>query len=70
MDTELLYIAGEMARRLRIFQRMRLDAEDCERDFISLSPRELFEPEDAKALELFDLYVRRRSGERPLFEEV
>ena len=69
-EKELLDVCGKMAARLKTWKRMREQAEECGRNKVELHPAELFEPSDAEALEAWEIYLKHRAGEQPLFNDL
>jgi hypothetical protein len=65
-DQNLLRIAGAMAARLKIWQRLQQQAREAGRDVVELHPGELFETQDQDALEAWETYLKARAGEVPL----
>lgn len=63
----LLTASQRAAKRLRVFQRIALNASEIG-ERVDLAPAELWEPEDQAILEALETEIRIASGERPLME--
>lgn len=66
-ETAILKLTEAMADRLRLWRTMQKQAHERGDVTVDLHVGELFEPEDAKALDAFEAYLRERSGQVALF---
>lgn len=69
-EKELLEIAEGMADVLRLWQKLRQQAEEAGRESLELKVPELFEAKDADALRRWEEFKASRDGRVSLFEEV